>query len=99
MNENADPETRSIVQENSCRLLTPDSKGYGAAIKAGLKEARGIFILTMDADLSHSPDFIYSLWNAAAKRGHHHRLEICDGRQGNYASYPAASKQNRKLGV
>ena len=60
--EYADYKTRVIVQNNSCILLTPDSKGYGAAIKAGIELARGSYILTMDADLSHSPDFISSLW-------------------------------------
>ena len=64
VDENADPETRAIVQNNACILLTPDSKGYGAALKAGIASTRGIHILTMDADLSHSPDFINSLWDA-----------------------------------
>ncbi len=67
VNENADLETRTIAQENSCHLLTPDSRGYGAAIRAGIGEAHGIYILTMDADLSHSPNFIFSLWDARHK--------------------------------
>ncbi len=64
VDETADAETRKVVMENSCILLTPDSRGYGAALKAGFKSARGTYILTMDADLSHSPDFIDSLWTA-----------------------------------
>lgn len=64
VDENADAETRSIVNNNSCSLLTPESRGYGAALKAGFGSAKGAFIITMDADLSHSPDFIDSMWEA-----------------------------------
>lgn len=67
VDENADMETRAIVQSNSCILLSPECKGYGAALKAGITSAQGIYILTMDADLSHSPDFINSLWEARQK--------------------------------
>src|SRR4030065_941389 len=62
IDENADLETRSIIQDNGCLLLSPDCKGYGAALKAGIEIAQGCYIVTMDADLSHSPDFIISLW-------------------------------------
>jgi len=64
VDENANTETRNIVQKHSCVLLTPESRGYGAALKAGFRSAKGSFILTMDADLSHSPDFIEAMWEA-----------------------------------
>ncbi|MEM3589440.1 MAG: glycosyltransferase family 2 protein [Candidatus Bathyarchaeia archaeon] len=35
--------------------------GKGAAIKAGIKEARGDILVTMDGDLQHSPQWIPSL--------------------------------------
>jgi dolichol-phosphate mannosyltransferase len=63
VDENADLETRTIAQDNSCILLSPTCKGYGAALKAGFQFAHGNYILTMDADLSHSPDFLLSLWD------------------------------------
>jgi len=64
VDEAADAETHRIVQDNSSLLLSPDSRGYGAALKAGFASALGAFILTMDADLSHTPDFIASMWAA-----------------------------------
>jgi len=64
VDEDADQETHSIVKEYLCILLTPDSKGYGSALQAGINKARGTYILTMDADLSHSPDFLKTLWDA-----------------------------------
>ena len=36
--------------------------GYGGALKAGFDKARGRYILTMDADLSHPPTFARDLW-------------------------------------
>jgi SAM-dependent methyltransferase len=38
------------------------SAGYGAALTTGFANAAGDYILTMDADLSHPPDFIERLW-------------------------------------
>lgn len=60
---NADQETRLVIIENQCALLSPDGKGYGAALKAGFQIARGSYIITMDPDLSHSPDVLIPLWN------------------------------------
>jgi dolichol-phosphate mannosyltransferase len=37
-------------------------RGYGGALVAGIARARGAYLLTMDADLSHPPDFIRDLW-------------------------------------
>lgn len=38
--------------------------GYGEAIRVGLHEARGEYVLTMDADLSHGPEIVAALWSA-----------------------------------
>jgi SAM-dependent methyltransferase len=35
---------------------------YGTALTAGLAQASGTYVLTMDADLSHPPDFVARLW-------------------------------------
>ncbi|MEC7275453.1 MAG: glycosyltransferase [Bdellovibrionota bacterium] len=38
------------------------SNTYGSAIRSGINAARGEFIIFMDADGSHYPDFIKELW-------------------------------------
>ena len=37
--------------------------GYGEAIRVGLREARGEYVVTMDADLSHQPEVVSRLWS------------------------------------
>jgi dolichol-phosphate mannosyltransferase len=63
VDEYADQETRNVISRYSSKLITPLIEGYGTALQAGFQEARGKYIVTMDADLSHSPDFLVSLWN------------------------------------
>jgi len=53
---------KEVTQENDARLLTVQ-RGYGFAIARGIKESRGKYIVTMDADLSHSPYIIPSLYS------------------------------------
>lgn len=36
---------------------------YGDAIRTGIRSSKGEFIITMDADGSHNPEFISQLWN------------------------------------
>ncbi len=38
-------------------------RGYGHALRMGLGEARGEFVITMDADLSHEPEVVARLWS------------------------------------
>ncbi|MFZ0531592.1 MAG: glycosyltransferase [Anaerolineales bacterium] len=64
VDEDANQETYAIVKKNSAKLIIPNSKGYGVALQAGFQEAYGAYIVTMDADLSHSPEFLTALWNA-----------------------------------
>lgn len=40
---------------------------YGDAVRTGLREAQGEFVLLMDADGSHNPKHIQDLWNARQK--------------------------------
>lgn len=42
--------------------VTQKRKGYSGALKDGFEEAKGTFIITLDADLSHNPEFIKSMW-------------------------------------
>jgi len=59
------------TEEIACRLgaqvVNQRARGYGGALLAGFAAARGEWILTLDADLSHPPDFVSSLW--AAREG------------------------------
>lgn len=64
VDELADEETRSVVRENGAILLSPDTRGYGSALKAGLCAAQSEHVVSMDADLSHPPDFLLLLWEA-----------------------------------
>ena len=46
------------------RVVSERGKGYRAAIQTGFEEARGDWVLTLDADLSHDPDFVAKMWRA-----------------------------------
>jgi len=43
-----------VAGENRARLIRVP-RGYGVALRRGIEESRGEFIITMDADFSHSP--------------------------------------------
>ncbi len=55
-------ETCSVCEEKGAIVLQQDALGYGGALWAGFAHAKGDYILTMDADLSHLPDFIPEMW-------------------------------------
>tara|TARA_B100000959_G_C14960305_1_gene615514 strand:+ start:979 stop:1677 length:699 start_codon:yes stop_codon:yes gene_type:complete len=44
------------------KILIQRLEGYGGALKDGFEYAKGRYILTLDADLSHDPKFIKSMW-------------------------------------
>ena len=46
------------------RVIRVPRGGYGEAIRVGLRQAGGRYIITMDADLSHGPEVIAALWQA-----------------------------------
>ncbi len=48
------------------RVLVQRTPGYGGALREGFAAAAGQYVLTLDADLSHDPDFIIKLWRARA---------------------------------
>lgn len=56
--------TREIAKQLGARVLVQSEPGYGGALKEGFNAARGRYILTMDADLSHDPDFVRDIWEA-----------------------------------
>jgi dolichol-phosphate mannosyltransferase len=56
--------TAAIAKKMGARVIRPkEHLGLGAALKLGLKNAKGDIIVTMDADLSHKPEDITRLVN------------------------------------
>ncbi len=62
---NSSDGTDKIVSEtNNAYCISEPKKGYGLALLRGFSEARGEYIITMDADLSHPAMFLPSLWDS-----------------------------------
>jgi dolichol-phosphate mannosyltransferase len=56
-------DTPQICAENGVRHLARcGGNQYGDAIRSGIAEARGTYLLCMDADGSHSPTYFASMW-------------------------------------
>jgi dolichol-phosphate mannosyltransferase len=53
--------TRDTAAAHGASLIEVQP-GYGSALTAGFSRAAGEYLLTMDADLSHPPDFVERLW-------------------------------------
>lgn len=51
-------DTVHVAEAAGARVLPQKGHGYGAAIKTGMAEARGTWVLCLDADNSHHPDFV-----------------------------------------
>ena len=56
--------TESICKENGVIWL-PRKGGnrYGDAIRTGIRASLGKFVIIMDSDGSHNPEFIHQMWN------------------------------------
>jgi dolichol-phosphate mannosyltransferase len=52
----------SLAERSGARVIRFEHPGYGNALNAGLAGARGRWVITMDADFSHHPEFIRTLW-------------------------------------
>lgn len=50
-----------IAKNLGAKVLTQKQKGFGCAIKEGISSSRGKYIMTMDADNSHPPEFVHRL--------------------------------------
>ena len=59
-----DSETITAAAADGAQVLLQVSNGYGGALIDGLKQSRGEFVLTLDADLSHRPDFVRDMWDS-----------------------------------
>jgi dolichol-phosphate mannosyltransferase len=54
--------TAEVCAAHGATLVQQSAPGYGGALWAGFESAKGEYILTMDADLSHIPDFVPAMW-------------------------------------
>src|SRR5260370_28999349 len=54
--------TDEIAAGHGARLLRQTMPGYGGALRTGFDHALGEYILTLDADGSHDPSFLRSIW-------------------------------------
>ena len=57
-----DPQTEEAAKAADASVLIQHERGYGGALMTAFRVARGAYLLTMDADLSHRPQFIRDLW-------------------------------------
>jgi glycosyltransferase involved in cell wall biosynthesis len=56
INDASVDDTRELAEAAGARVIShPYNKGNGAAVKTGLREARGDFVLILDADGQHPP--------------------------------------------
>ena len=54
--------TPDVCAAASATLIHQTEPGFGGALRAGFERATGQYVLTMDADLSHLPDFLPAMW-------------------------------------
>jgi dolichol-phosphate mannosyltransferase len=59
--------TREVAASFGARVLPERRRGYAGALTTGLAEAQGDYILTLDADLSHDPQFFTKMWRARSR--------------------------------
>ncbi len=62
--------TAEAAQRLGARVMRERRRGYAGALETGFAEARGDYLLTLDADLSHEPAFVAKMWRAR------HRADI-----------------------
>ncbi|MFP6598691.1 MAG: glycosyltransferase, partial [Candidatus Hydrogenedentota bacterium] len=54
--------TQPIAEKEGACYVSEPKPGYGTAILRGFSEAKGEYVLTMDADLSHPAQIVKELW-------------------------------------
>ncbi len=59
--------TSQTAAELGARAVAERRPGYAGALETGFAEAQGDYVLTLDADLSHEPDFAAKLWRARSQ--------------------------------
>src|SRR5229473_6984533 len=54
--------TRELAASFGAQVMPERTKGYAGALSTGLDAAHGDYVLTLDADMSHDPDFVAKMW-------------------------------------
>jgi dolichol-phosphate mannosyltransferase len=62
VDNHSDDGTEEVCAREGATLIQQTAPGYGGALWAGFERACGEYVLTMDADLSHEPDFVPEMW-------------------------------------
>ncbi|HUY39794.1 MAG TPA: glycosyltransferase [Candidatus Binataceae bacterium] len=57
-------DTAAVCENVGARMVPERRRGYAGALETGFAEAQGEWILKLDADQSHDPDFIPRIWRA-----------------------------------
>ncbi len=81
--------TREISLQLGAKVIVQTNSGYGNALVEGFKNAAAEYVLTMDSDLSHAPQFMLPMWHAR------HEADIVIGSRyikGGYAKMPFVRK-------
>lgn len=55
-------DTARLAADAGAVVVRQPGRGFADALRAGFTRARGEWVLTMDGDYSHDPDFIEALW-------------------------------------
>ncbi len=59
---NSSDGTPEVAKDLGCRVVMQTKNGYGNALRQAFQEAKGNYLITIDADYSHDPEFIHHLW-------------------------------------
>src|SRR5271170_3783314 len=59
--------TRETAEALGARVVAERRHGFAGAMETGIAEARGDYVLTLDADQSHDPDFVVKMWRARTR--------------------------------
>ncbi|MBV9264625.1 MAG: glycosyltransferase [Acidobacteriaceae bacterium] len=60
-------DSAAVAERFGARFLLQRERGYGGALLRGFEAAKSDCIVTMDADLSHPPEFILEFWRRHAQ--------------------------------
>ena len=56
-------QSQAVAEKLGARVVEQTERGYGGALLAGFAAARAPYVITMDADLSHPPQFLKDFWD------------------------------------
>lgn len=82
---------RAAAETAGARVVTAMGSGYGEILRAGLSAANGAYVVTMDADFSHRPGYVRTMWH------HRHRAEVLIGSRYVRRAYAEMSAGRRIL--